>query len=109
MIEELWNIIQIACAGIITLGGAGTIIVGLYKWAKKPDDDRDDRLKKHDELLDSDNQRLKVLEAWRAEKNDSERLIMKALYAMMQHSIDGNHTQKIKDSMDELEEYLFKK
>ena len=109
MLEELWNIIQIACAGIITLGGAGAIIVGLYKWAKKPDDNRDDRLKKHDELLDSDNQRLKALEAWRAEKNNSERLIMKALYAMMQHSIDGNHTQKIKDSMDELEEYLFKK
>lgn len=107
--EEIWNFIQIACAGIITLGGAGTIIVGLYRFAKKPDDDRDDRLKRHDELLDSDNQRLKALEAWKAEKNDSERLIMKALYAMMQHSIDGNHTQKIKDSMDELEEYLFKK
>lgn len=109
MLEELWNLIQIACAGIITLGGAGAIIVGLYKWAKKPDDNRDELLKKHDELLDSDNKRLKELEAWRAEKNNSERLIMKALYAMMQHSIDGNHTQKIKDSMDELEEYLFKK
>lgn len=109
MLEELWNLIQIACAGIITLGGAGAIIVGLYKWAKKPDDNRDELLKKHDELLDSDNKRLKELEVWRVEKNDSERLIMKALYAMMQHSIDGNHTQKIKDSMDELEEYLFKK
>lgn len=109
MIEELWNIIQIACAGIITLGGAGAIIVGLYKRAKKPDDDRDDRLKRHDEMLDSDNKRLKALEAWRAEKNDSERLIMKALYALMQHSLDGNHTEKITASMSELEEYLFKR
>lgn len=109
MLEELWNIIQIACAGIITLGGAGAIIVGLYKWAKKPDDNRDDRLKRHDEMLDNDNQRLKALEAWRAEKNDSERLIMKALYAIMQHSLDGNHTQKIKDSMDELEKFIFNK
>lgn len=109
MLEELWNLIQIACAGIITLGGAGAIIVGLYKWAKKPDDNRDDRLKRHDEMLDNDNQRLKALEAWRAEKNDSERLIMKALYAIMQHSLDGNHTQKIKDSMDELEKFIFNK
>lgn len=31
MAEELWNIIQIASAGIITLGGAGTIIVALVK------------------------------------------------------------------------------
>ena len=109
MLEELWNIFQVACAGIITIGGAGTIIVGLYKRARNPNDSQNARLDKHDQLLDNDNQRLKALEAWRAEKNDSERLIMKALYAMMQHSIDGNHTQKIKDSMDELEEYLFKR
>lgn len=75
MIEELWNIIQIACAGIITLGGAGAIIVGLYKWAKKPDDNRDDRLKKHDELLDSDNQRLKALEKEQAEIKDATTVI----------------------------------
>lgn len=109
MLEELWNIFQVACAGIITIGGAGTIIVGLYRYARKPNDSQNARLDKHDQLLDNDNQRLKALEAWRAEKNDSERLIMKALYALMQHSLDGNHTEKITASMSELEEYLFKK
>ena len=107
--EEIWNIIQIIAAGIVLLGSAGGVVVALYRYARKPNDNQNARLDKHDQLLDNDNQRLKALEAWRAEKNDSERLIMKALYAMMQHSIDGNHTQKIKDSMDELEEYLFKK
>ena len=107
--EEIWSIIQIIAAGIVLLGSAGGVVVTLYRYAKKPNDSQNARLDKHDQLLDNDNQRLKALEAWRAEKNDSERLIMKALYAMMQHSIDGNHTQKIKDSMDELEEYLFKK
>lgn len=107
--EELWQIIQLIAAGIVLLGSAGGVVVTLYRYARKPNDSQNARLDKHDQLLDNDNQRLKALEAWRAEKNDSERLIMKALYAMMQHSIDGNHTQKIKDSMDELEEYLFKK
>lgn len=107
--EEIWNIMQIVFSGIVLLGSAGGVVVTLYRYARKPNDSQNARLDKHDQLLDNDNQRLKALEAWRAEKNDSERLIMKALYAMMQHSIDGNHTQKIKDSMDELEEYLFKK
>lgn len=107
--EEIWNIIQLIAAGIVLLGSAGGVVVTLYRYARKPNDSQNARLDKHDQLLDNDNQRLKALEAWRAEKNDSERLIMKALYAMMQHSIDGNHTQKIKDSMDELEEYLFKR
>ena len=109
MIETFWNIVQIVAAGIVLLGSAGGVVVTLYRYARKPNDNQNARLDKHDQLLDNDNPRLKALEAWRAEKNDSERLIMKALYAMMQHSIDGNHTQKIKDSMDELEEYLFKK
>lgn len=107
--EEIWNIMQIVFSGIVLLGSAGGVVVTLYRYARKPNDSQNARLDKHDQLLDNDNQRLKALEAWRAEKTDSERLIMKALYAMMQHSIDGNHTQKIKDSMDELEEYLFKK
>lgn len=107
--EEIWNVIQIIAAGIITLGGAGGIIIGLYRWARKPNDNQNARLDKHDELLDKDNRRLNALEEWRAEKNDSERLIMKALYAMMQNSLDGTHTDKIKASMGELEEYLFNK
>ena len=109
MFETFWNVIQIIAAGIITLGGAGGIIIGLYRWARKPNDNQNARLDKHDELLDNDNRRLNALEAWKAEKNDSERLIMKALYAMMQNSLDGAHTDKIRASMGELEEYLFNK
>lgn len=107
--EEIWNIIQIIAAGIVLLGSAGGVVVTLYRYARKPNDSQNARLDKHDQLLDNDNQRLKALEAWRAEKNNSERLIMKALYAIMQHSLDGNHTQKIKDSMDELEKFIFNK
>ena len=109
MIETFWNIVQIIAAGIVLLGSAGGVVVTLYRYARKPNDSQNARLDKHDQLLDNDNQRLKALEAWRAEKNDSERLIMKALYAIMQHSLDGNHTQKIKDSMDELEKFIFNK
>jgi hypothetical protein len=109
MLESFWSAIEIIAAAIILLGGAGGVVVGLYRWARKPNDNQNARLDKHDELLDNDNRRLNALEAWKAEKNDSERLIMKALYAMMQHSLDGNHTDKIKASMGELEEYLFNK
>ncbi len=107
--EKIWNIMQIVFSGIVLLGSAGGVVVTLYRYARKPNDSQNARLDKHDQLLDNDNQRLKALEAWRAEKNDSERLIMKALYAIMQHSLDGNHTQKIKDSMDELEKFIFNK
>lgn len=109
MIEELWNIIQIACAGIITLGGAGTIIVGLYKWAKKPDDDRDDRLKHHDEMLDNDNKRLKELEREQAEMKEAQSVLMKSILALMSHAIDGNHLEELKLARDDMQDYLLRR
>ena len=109
MIEELWNFIQIACAGIITLGGAGAIIVGLYKWAKKPDDNRDDRLKKHDELLDNDNKRLKELEKEQVEMKEAQSVLMKSILALMSHAIDGNHQEELKVARDDMQDYLLRR
>lgn len=109
MLEQLWNIFQVACAGIITIGGAGAVIVGLYKWAKKPDDDRDDRLKRHDEMLDSDNKRLKELEREQAEMKEAQQVLMKSILALMSHSIDGNHQEELKLARDNMQEYLLRR
>lgn len=106
MLEELWNIFQVACAGIITIGGAGAVIVGLYKWAKKPDDDRDDRLKRHDEMLDSDNKRLKELEKEQAEMKEAQSVLMKSILALMSHAIDGNHLEELENARNNMQEYL---
>lgn len=109
MVAELWNVIQIACAGIITLGGAGAIIVGLYKWAKKPDNDRDDRIKRHDEMLDNDNKRLRELEREQAEMKEAQSVLMKSMLALMSHAIDGNHTEDLKQARDDMQNYLLRR
>ena len=109
MLEEIWNIFQVACAGIITIGGAGTIIVGLYKWAKKPDDNRDDRLKRHDEMLDNDNKRLKELEREQAEMKEAQSVLMKSILALMSHAIDGNHLEELKLARDDMQDYLLRR
>ena len=109
MLETLWNIMQIIAAGIITLGGAGGIVIGLYRWAKKPNDSQNARLDEHDELLDNDNRRLKILEDWKAEKTDSEKIIMKSMLALMTHAIDGNHVEELKQARDDLQSYLISK
>lgn len=106
MIQQLWNLLLIIAAGVITLAGAGGVIIGIYKWARKPDMERDEKIKKHDELLDSDNKRLKSLEEWRAEKNDSEKILMKSLLALMSHELDGNHTNELKKARDDLQEFI---
>ena len=109
MIEQLWNAIQVICAGIIVVGGAGGIVVGLYKWAKKPDLNRDEKLKGHDEMLDNDNKRLNKLEEAQAEMEETQRILMKSMLALMSHAIDGNNTDGLRSAKDELQEYLIRK
>ena len=109
MVEQLWNVIQVACAGIIALGGAGAIIIGLIKWYHKPDLERDDKLKRHDELLDNDNKRLKALEQRQEEMEKSQRLLLKGMEALMRHAIDGNNKEQLIKESDNLHDYIFNK
>jgi hypothetical protein len=107
--EQLWDFIQVASAGIITLGGAGAIFVGLYRWFKKPDINRDEKLKGHDEKLDNDNRRLNELEKKQVETEEALQILMKGMLALMTHSIDGNHTDELEKARDDMHEYLIKR
>lgn len=107
--EQLWNFIQVASAGVITLGGAGAIFVGLYRWFKKPDINRDEKLKGHDEKLDNDNRRLNDLEKKQVETEEALQILMKSMLALMTHSIDGNHTEELEKARDDMHDYLIKR
>ena len=107
--DDIWNITQLLCTAIITLGGAGAIIIGIIKWAHKPTDTRDETLKRHDELFDNDNKRINELEEWRKESDESQKIIMKSMLAIMSHSIDGNHMDSLIKARDDLQEYLIRR
>lgn len=99
---QLWQLFLAMCGSIATISGAIAIIYRIYKSAKKPDSERDDKLKKHSEMLDRDNKRLKELE-------ESNKIIMQSLLALMSHELDGNHTQNLKEARDDLQKYLIQR
>lgn len=109
MIEQLWNAIQVICAGIIVLGGAGGIVVGLYKWAKKPDQNRDEMLKGHEEKLEKGYKAIQELQKKQGETDEAMQILMKSMLALMSHAIDGNHTEQLAEARDDLHEYLIKR
>lgn len=102
MVDTVWKFVQLLCTGIITLGGAGAIVIGIIRWWKKPDTTRDEKLKKHDELLDNDNKRLKELE-------ESNKIMMQSMLALMSHELDGNHREELKQARDDLQSYLIRR
>lgn len=102
MINTLWQFTQIFCTAIITIGGAGAIVIGVIRWWRKPDTTRDERLDRHDEMLDRDNKRLKELE-------ESNKIIMQSMLALMSHELDGNHHEELKQARDDLQKYLIRR
>lgn len=98
-IEQLCQIFLTFCGAIITIGGAGAIIVKVRSYFKKPDTERDETLRKHTEQLDNDNKRLKELE-------EGNKVLMQAMLALMSHELDGNHTAQLEQAKKDIEQYL---
>lgn len=99
---QLWEYVSFACVVITTLGGAGAIIISIIKWWKQPDKDRDEMLKEHDKKLDNDHKRLQELE-------ESNKIMMQSMLALMSHAIDGNHQEELKQARDDLQSYLIRR
>lgn len=101
-LTQLWQLFLAMCGSIATIAGAAAVIYSIYKKVKQPDTERDETLAKHSELLDNDNRRLKELE-------DSNKIIMQSMLALMSHAIDGNHTEDLKQARDDLQKYLIRR
>lgn len=62
----------------------------------------EDTVKDHTAKLKKDHERLNELE-------DSNRVIMRALMALLSHEISGNSDEKLKASLDEIQKFLIEK
>ena len=70
-------------------------IIGLIKVFKKPFDQLDDH-----------EHRLKALEKSRIERKQTDQYIMRALNSIVNHMIDGNSIDKLKEVRDEYQEHI---
>lgn len=107
--SELISGILAICAGISCIAVAVNWIAKGIKAAKAPNEQQDSRLTtleervaKHDELLAKDKDRLETIE-------DGNRVIQKAILALLAHGIDGNEIDSMKTAKSELQEYLIKR
>ena len=71
----------------------------IIKEIRKPSEDLKGSVKKHDQLLDNDNKRIKEIE-------ESNQMILKCLLVIINHEITGNGIDKMKVARDELQNFL---
>jgi len=99
---------QLSNAWIVFAGLLGAVFLldkalDLIKKYKAPANDLRDIVARHTELLAKDNERIKGLED---QMKETTRIQNRALLQLMNHSLDGNHIDKLKQARDEMEDYL---
>lgn len=92
-------IVAIAIMGFIVL--VGNVVKVIKEW-RKPGMSEAEWRRDVDQRLDKDNKRIASLE-------DGNKVICKALIAMLSHEINGNSIEKLKKAMSDLQDYLIER
>ena len=118
--QEIINMVLALCGAIITIAGAGTVIIKVIAKAKEPNDKQNKRLDNLEEEIKRINDRLVdgdlhfTADTERMEKieismKETTRIIVEGLQALTAHAIDGNNTDELKAAKTQLDKYLIGK
>lgn len=107
--DHLWTYILAGASSLVLLSNAAEKIIAAWRAAKAPNVLQNDRLdaleewrKEVDRKLNSDKEALQVI----AEDN---RVIQRAILALLDHGIDGNNTKQMQDAKEALQISLINK
>ena len=92
-------IVAIAIMGFIVLLGN---VIKVFKEWRKPGMSEKELREEVDRKLDSDNKRIESLE-------EGNKVICRALIAMLSHEINGNSKEKLQMAMTDLQNYLIER
>jgi hypothetical protein len=90
------------------LGAYITVMNAIKTWREEkqrkdmPVNELEETVKGHTDMLRRDNDRLKELE-------EGNRIMMRAMMALLSHDINGNSSDKLKEAMDEIQRYLIER
>ena len=103
--EQLVGLMAVA---LVLIGAYNTVMSAIktHREEKKrkdaPVNTLETKMNEHEDKLKRDHERLNELE-------ESNRIIMRALMAMLSHEIHGNSDEQLKASFDEIQKFLIEK
>lgn len=92
-----------AAAGLTAVFKAVEILQRIFGKGKKA---VEERLHKHDELLENDNKRLKAIEKALEVQQGGQAVQCRALLGLINHQLSGNDVDKLRGARDELLTFL---
>lgn len=103
---EWWQTTIVIAAGVLTIFNVIDKIVSAVKAAKNPVDDLKKRVEDLERKINESYPRYdqKIIEI-----ENGNRVVQKAILALLKHSIDGNNVEALKEAENELSNFLINK
>ena len=108
-IQAFFFVLLTICGGVITIAGVVAVLVKFWKWAHKDTEKNSEDITEFKAWLASDKRRIEELESRQEESEKMNKLQLKALFTLLGHEIDGNHTTQLAAVRDEINTYLIEK
>lgn len=108
-LESFVTVLLWLCGAIVAMAGAVAVVVRFWKWAHRTSDENAVTLGEIETYLASDKRRIESLERYQATNDAQNKMILKALVALLGHEIDGNHVDKLSDIRDSIQDYLIER
>ena len=103
---DLWPTILATASAIVLISNAVEKIVKAVKVAKAPETEQnkkitslEERMKKVEDKLESDKKKI-------ADIREGNHVLTKGMFALLEHGINGNNIDQMKDAKHDVEEYL---
>lgn len=108
-LQTFITVLLAICGGVVGMAGAVAVVVRFWKWAHKDTDKNTEDIGEFKRWLASDKHRIEDLEEKQEEMDKMNKLQLKALFTLLGHEIDGNHTSQLAEVRDEINTYLIEK
>ncbi|MBQ9041599.1 MAG: hypothetical protein IJ111_02160 [Eggerthellaceae bacterium] len=105
-IQVFLTVLLAICASVSVIGGAVALIAKLVQWVRKPTIENAKTLEEFESFLANDKRKIRCLEEQAEETSKQNKLMMKALLALLRHEINGNNYDKLAVISDEMNDYL---
>lgn len=104
--ENLWTIILAAASAIVLLSNAIEKIVKAIKVAKAPEQRQNDEIEEIKVRLDKLEKEVSREEKQLKDARECNHVITKGVLALLDHGINGNNIDQMKDARHDVEAYL---
>lgn len=117
---DVWNMFMAICAAIVAVSAAAAVIIKVATRLRAPDKKQNERIAALEEAVERINERLQLgnkrfeadttrVEQLEAKMNKTNKIIIESLQVIIEHDIDGNNHDSLRNMKHKLDKYLLDK